>query len=303
MFQIDRMDRSLGETLKQNVYGNVEYLTFPALEETGMVEHLFSTRLGGVSEGIFSSMNLSFSRGDNPEQVLTNYRRLEEILGCKAENMVASKQTHTVNIRYVTTEDKGKGIVRPLDYEDVDGMITDERGIALVTYFADCVPLYFVDPVHEAIGLAHSGWKGTVQEMGGHMVQAMQERFGTNPKELLAAIGPSICRDCYEVSEDVAEQFRPMEEENKELAEQICADGKLTLKKGEKPQLILPGKRPGKYQLDLWFANLLVLYKAGLLPQNISVTDICTCHNPAYLFSHRASEGKRGNLAAFLMLK
>lgn len=303
MFQIDRADRSMGEVLKQNACGDVEYLTFPALEETGIVEHLFSTRLGGVSEGIFSSMNLSYSRGDNPKHVLTNYRRLEEILHCRAEDMVASKQTHTVNIRHVTAKDKGKGIVRPLDYDEVDGMLTDERGIALVTYFADCVPLYFVDPVHAAIGLAHSGWKGTVREMGGHMVRAMQEQFGTKPEELLAAIGPSICRDCYEVGEEVAEQFRSMEEENKELAEQICADGKLTLKKGRKPQLLLPGKEPGKYQLDLWFANLLVLYKAGLSLQNISVTDVCTCHNPAYLFSHRASKGKRGNLGAFLMLK
>ena len=258
----------------------LEYLTFPLLEGTGIVRHLFSTRLGGVSEGEFASLNVSFDRGDRKENVLANYERIAEVLGCKVEDMTASHQTHTTNIRRVSAEDKGKGIIRARDYENVDGLMTNEAGIVLVTYYADCVPLYFVDPVHRAIGLAHSGWRGTVNKMGECMVKAMGEAFGSRPEELYAAIGPSICRECYEVGEDVAEQFGKMEE-----------------------AVITPGKYPGKYQLDLWRANEIILKQAGIPASHIAVTDICTCHNPEYLFSHRASKGRRGNLGAFMMLK
>ncbi|HBA47549.1 MAG TPA: peptidoglycan editing factor PgeF [Lachnospiraceae bacterium] len=273
------------ETLRRHCVPNgdgteLEYLTFPLLEKTGIVRHLFSTRLGGVSKGAYASMNFSVIRGDRPEDVLENYKRIAGILGCDTGDMVASHQTHTTNIRRVTGADRGKGISRERDYEDVDGMITNEPGIVLVTYFADCVPLYFVDPVHRAIGLAHSGWRGTAGRMGACMVRAMQDAFGSRPEELYAAIGPSICRDCYEVSEDVAKQFKDMGE-----------------------SVVLPGKAPGKYQLDLWLANERILEQAGIPGERIAVTDLCTCHNSEYLFSHRASGGKRGNLGAFLMLE
>ncbi len=259
----------------------LEYLTFPLLEQTKIVRHLFSTRRGGVSCGEFSSMNFSADRGDKRENVLENFRRMADVLGCQVEDMAASHQTHTTNIRRMTAEDRGKGILRPRDYCDVDGMVTNEAGLVLVTFYADCVPLYFVDPVHKAIGLAHSGWRGTVGRMGERMVEAMAEEFGSRPEELYAAIGPSICRDCYEVSEDVATAFL-----------HILGD-----------EVAVPGEVPGKYQLDLWLANELILRQAGLSPSHIAVTDICTCHNSEYLFSHRASAGKRGSLAAFLGLK
>ena len=122
--------------------------------------------------------------------------------------MVLSKQTHTTNVRVVTEEDKGKGVMRERNYTDVDGMITNVPGICLVTSYADCVPLYFVDPVKKAIGLSHSGWRGTVGKIGKNTVQLMQENFGSKPEDLLAAVGPSVCMDCYEVSEDVIEQFK-----------------------------------------------------------------------------------------------
>lgn len=285
---IKRMDRRTEETeevLKRHCVRNedgtdLEYLTFPLLEKTGAVRHLFSTRIGGVSEGEYASMNFSIARGDREEAVLENYKRIAGILGCDINDMVASHQTHTTNIRKVTGADRGKGISRERDYENVDGLMTDEPGIVLVTYYADCVPLYFVDPVHRAIGLAHSGWRGTAERMGECMVRAMQDAFGSRPEELYAAIGPSICRDCYEVSEDVALRFADMGE-----------------------AVVLPGKAPGKYQLDLWLANERILEQAGIPGKQIAVTDLCTCHNSEFLFSHRASGGKRGNLGAFLMLK
>ena len=281
MYQLIRNSGGNPDGIQQRQQGELEYLVFPKLEETGVVEHLFTTRTGGVSSGIYSTMNLSFSRGDDPECVRKNYRRIGEVLGTDPEHMVASKQTHTTNIRLATEADLGNGITGPSAYDDVDGLATDIPGIALVTFYADCVPLYFVDPVKKAIGLAHSGWRGTVAGMGACMVQFMREHFHSDPKDLIVAIGPSICVDCYEVSEEVAEQFR----------------------EGFPEEVLQPGKAEGKYQLDLWKANESILLKAGILPEHLTVTDVCTCHNPEYLFSHRASHGQRGNLAAFLMLK
>ena len=281
MYQLIRSKHGDKNSIQQRQAGELEYLVFPKLEETGVVKHLFTTRTGGVSSGIYATMNLSFSRGDDPLNVMENYRRIGEVLETDPEHMVASRQTHTTNIHAVTEKDCGNGIGRVSSYEDIDGLVTDVPGIALVTYYADCVPLYFVDPVHRAIGLAHSGWRGTVAGMAACMVLYMQEHFHSRPEELVTAIGPSICADCYEIGEDVAKQFR-----------------------GHFPEKVLQkGKTPGKYQLDLWQANRSILLNAGVLPEHIAVTDVCTCHNPEYLFSHRASHGQRGNLAAFLMLK
>lgn len=259
----------------------VTYLNFPGLEETGAVRHLFSTREGGVSKGIYSSMNLSYKRGDEEAAVDENFRRIAACLESSVEDMVCSDQTHTDNIRLVTREDRGKGVTRPKDYRDVDGLITQEKGIVLCTFFADCVPLFFVDPVKKAIGLAHSGWRGTVQKIGKKMVEEMEKAFGTDPKDVHAAIGPSICQDCYEVSEDVIEEFRKAFPENCSLWYET---------------------KPGKYQLDLWEANRQVMLEAGIGEARIEVTDLCTCCNPDLLFSHRASKGKRGNLGAFMKL-
>lgn len=161
----------------------VTYLAFPALDATDLVSHAFSTRHGGVSEGVFSTMNFSFTRNDDPQHVMENYRRMAAVLGTDAEKMVLSYQTHTTNVRKVTEEDAGKGIVKERDYRDVDGLITDIPGITLVTFYADCVPLYFVDPVHRAIGLSHSGWRGTVHRMGKATLEAMNREYGTEPGE------------------------------------------------------------------------------------------------------------------------
>lgn len=271
------------EVLKRNESRGVEYLTFPSLEKTGIVSHLFSTRIGGASEGIYASMNLSYARGDRKEAVDENFRRIAEIMGREIQDFVLSDQTHTTNVRKVTEEDRGKGIVYQKDYCDVDGLITNERHIVLATFYADCVPLFLVDKKHRAIGLSHSGWKGTAGHMGEHTLLAMREAYGTNPEDVEIGIGPSICKDCYEVGEDVAEAFAAG------FPDKVRKD-------------ILFAKGGGKYHLDLWKANEYIFHMAGVPKEQISVTDICTCCNPNYLFSHRASQGKRGNLGAFLCL-
>lgn len=262
----------------------VPYFVFQNLEDTKLVRHGFSTRVGGVSEGHLASMNLSFTRGDDPEKVKENFRRIGRAIGFDPESLVLSHQTHTTNVRVVTEADRGKGWLKPLDYENVDGLITDVPGLTLATFYADCVPLFFVDPVHHAVGLSHSGWKGTVNRMGAVTVQRMADAFGTDPAHLRAAIGPSICQDCYEVSEDVAMEFK------REFWNH--ADERLVYR-----------KENGKYQLNLWRANEIVLLEAGILPKHLAVTNVCTCCNAELMFSHRASHGKRGNLGAFLELK
>lgn len=272
------------EVLLQRREGEVEYLSFPGIERTGLVNHLFTTRKGGVSKGIFTSMNLSYARGDKEADVDENFRRIAAVLGSTPDRIVCSDQTHTVNVRLVTEADAGKGVVRDRDYTDVDGLITDIPGLLLATFYADCVPLYFVDTENKAIGLSHSGWKGTVHGMGKATLRAMREAFGTRPENVKAAIGPSICRDCYEVGGDVAEQFAKAFPFHTE-------------------EIVKPGKAEGKYLLDLWKANQIVLLEAGILPENLEITDICTCCNRDYLFSHRGSRGRRGNLGAFMELR
>ncbi|CUX66911.1 Laccase domain protein [Clostridium sp. C105KSO15] len=259
----------------------VPYLSFPILEKTGLVKQGFSTKLGGVSQGKYATMNFTFTRGDNRLHVMENYRRMGKALGVDTERMVLSYQTHTTNVKLVTKEDAGKGIVKERDYEDVDGLITNVPGITLVTFYADCVPLYFLDPIHQAIGLSHSGWRGTVKRMGEVTVKKMEEAFGTKAEDVIACIGPSICKECYEVGSEVAQEFM------KGFDKKHWGD-------------ILTEKKDGKYMLDLWRANEIVLLEAGIKQENIQITDICTHCNSDLLFSHRTTGNERGNLAAFL---
>ena len=162
----------------------VPLLHFPLLEKCSFITHAFTTRMGGVSTGDCTSMNLSFTRGDDEVAVRENYRRIAAALGTDAKQFVCSDQTHTTNVRRVTKADAGKGVVIPKDYTDVDGLITNEPGIVLSTFYADCVPLYFVDPVHRAIGLSHSGWRGTVNKMGRATIEAMTREFGSRAADL-----------------------------------------------------------------------------------------------------------------------
>jgi YfiH family protein len=262
----------------------VPYLSFSVLEKTGLVKQGFSTRQGGVSQGKFAAMNFAFTKGDDPQHVLENYRRMGKALGVDVNRMVLSYQTHTTNVRLVTEEDAGKGIIKERDYKDVDGLITNVPGITLVTFYADCVPLYFLDPVRRAVGLSHSGWRGTVKRMGEATVKKMEEAFGTRAEDVIACIGPSICRECYEVGNEVAQEFR------NSFDKQHWGE-------------ILSEKEDGKYLLNLWRANEIVLLEAGVKQENIQVTDICTHCNSELLFSHRTAGDERGNLAAFLGIR
>ncbi len=270
------------ENLNINNKNGVTYITFPKLTATDLTNHLFSTRLGGVSKGKYQSMNLSFNGGDNREAVLENYRRLCNCEGIDINHLVLSRQTHTDNIKTVTKADCGTGIFKE-SFTDIDGLITNERGVALVTQYADCTPLVFLDPVKKVVATSHAGWRGTVAEIGKKTVQKMQREFGCDPKDIIVGIGPCISECCYEVDDPVYNGFLKLEY--------------LNLDK------IFRSKPNGRYMLNLVEANKQILMSAGIREENIDLSDICTCCNSDTLHSHRATNGERGNLALIIELK
>lgn len=264
-------------------HGGIPMLQFHSYDEFSWVKAAFSTRFGGLSKGYLGELNLGFSRGDHPETVGENFRRFCRSLGVAPEGLVLSHQVHETKVRRVFSKDACQDTICQ-KFVGVDGLCTDEKGLTLATSYADCVPIYLVDPVHRAIASSHSGWRGTVAQMAAETVVKMEKEFGSSRKDLVAVVGPSICQHCYEVSEDVAGAFQAVYSEE------------------ELSQILMEGKEAGKYQLDLWAAIYYTLIKAGLLAEHIHVTAICTCCHPQFFYSHRASGGKRGNLNAFLSL-
>ena len=269
-------------TMRLNNADTVPYLTYNSLSEIKFINHAFSTRLGGVSEGEFTSMNMAFNRGDNPDAVTENYRRICESAGFEFDSLTASAQDHHTFVRAVTRENRGVGIYRPRDMESVDAIMTNEKGVTIVTYYADCTPLFFVDTENKAIALAHAGWRGTVGRIGEKVVKEMGERYGTKPENITAAIGPAISVCCYEVDLPCAEHF---------LA--------LTYLKPEK--FVFP-KEGGKFMIDLLETNRQILVAAGVKAENITLSDLCTNCNSDLLWSHRATKGKRGTMSALMCL-
>lgn len=263
-----------------NEIQDFKYLTFPSLEKHENLFHCFTTRLGGVSEGQFASMNIGFGTGDKEENVSENYKIMAEKLNIKIEDIVETDQTHTNNIRYVTEKDKGRAMKEP-DYTDVDGLFTDKKNIALMTFHADCTPLFFYDPVKEVIGMAHAGWRGTLQNIAGEMVKAFINDFNCDAANIKSVIGPSLGSCCFEVDKDVADMF-------------ITADLKY------KDFMKIKGE---KYHFDLWEINKYNMIKEGMKESNIEISGLCSkCHNDL-LFSHRGQKGKRGLMCGIIMMK
>lgn len=273
------------ETKTLNIHNEngLIYFTFPKLDKTNGVKHIFSTRHGGVSSGIFATMSTRRSYGDSDENVMKNFQILCNAVNIDENDLVLSDQTHTSNIRIVTSSDRGKGYTKEQDYTDIDGLITNERNIALVTQYADCTPLLFFDPIKKVIATSHAGWRGTVKEIGRKTVSLMQKEFGSSPDDIIAAIGPSIGQCCYEVDDTVIRWI-----------------DMLTYLQKDK---IYYKKPNGKYMLDLKETNRQILVYSGIKNENIDVADICTACNKDDMHSHRASHGQRGNLTAIIELK
>lgn len=269
--------------MKLNNVNSVPYLTYNSLSEIDFINHAFSTRLGGVSTDEFTSMNLAFNRGDSPENVTENYKRFCKSAGFDYESLTASSQDHHTFVRAVTKENVGVGIYKPKDIESVDALITNEPGVTLVTYYADCTPLFFVDTKQKAIGLAHAGWRGTVGRIGDNVIKKMQSLYCTDPSDIKAAIGPAISVCCYEVDKP-------------------CADNFLALDELDSTKFVFP-KGNGKFMIDLLETNRQILVHAGVKNENITVSDVCTNCNNELLWSHRATKGHRGTMSAFMCIK
>ena len=263
-----------------HIEGSRKFLTFPKLDSFPELRHLFTTRHGGVSTGCVSSWNLGERNLDSDENLLKNFMILADTLGVSADRMVRTQQTHTSNIRIVTEDDAGKGITRERDYTDIDGLVTNVRGLAIITTHADCNSVFFFDPVKQVIGLAHSGWRGTLKGISRDMVNIMNKEYGCSPADILSGTGPALCTDCFEVDSDVADAFASADPDNCRFIEE----------------------RSPKYHIDLKGIIRRDLISCGLQEENLMDMKLCTKCLKEEFFSHRGHKGKRGLMAAAMML-
>ena len=254
--------------------GTLEYLTAEGIS----VPHCFTTRFGGVSTGIFDSLNIAIKEGESEENVRRNVDILAENLGFDTKNLVTTRQTHSDIVRVVTKKDHIDIFHR--DYPECDGLVTNDPGTALMIYTADCTPLLFHDPVTGAVGAAHAGWKGTVKAIGAKTVAAMAENFGCDPANIRAAIGPNISFCHFETDADVPEAL-------------IAAFG---------PEVEAYIRRSGeKYYVNLKEINALILRRAGV--KHIDISDSCTVCEHTRFWSHRYTKGQRGSQGAIILCK
>lgn len=245
------------------------------------VPHGFTTRQGGVSEGIYSSLNLGLNRGDDREKVLENYRRVCDAFPVDINKLVLTVQVHEDAVRQVTAEDWGKGLDRPQDYR-ADGLITNVPGTTLVAFGADCLTALLYDPVHRAIGAVHAGWRGTAKGILARAVEAMTEAYGTRPGDLLAALGPCISACCFETNEDVPNA--------------------MTAALGGDALPFIREKGEGKFLVDLKGLNALWLTRSGVPEAQIDRSPDCTLCKPDKYWSHRYTKGERGSQASLISL-
>jgi len=261
--------------------GELVYYTIPFFDETGLVKSCFSTRRGGVSDGNVKGLNLGITRPDDRDNVIENFRILCNAQGIDIQNLVLSHQVHGKNVKQVGRDDIGKGIIRPSDIKRVDGLVTNEKGVALTTFYADCVPLFFLDRKNGCIGLSHSGWRGTVARIGKETLDKMRRCFGTVPEDVLVAIGPSICKDCYEVDKPVINKLKDAFSFWRDLVISVGND---------------------KYLLDLQLTNERLMIEAGVPEKNIINSGLCTRCNENIFYSYRREGKNAGSLAAILEL-
>ncbi len=251
-----------------------------ALDKAGGVSHGFSTREGGITaDPPKASLNLSWTRCGSPEEVIANFKIFAEGAGIDYDDMAVVNHEHGANVLRIAHEHRGRGFYKdPLP--PCDGIITDDPTVTLVTSHADCGAYFFYDPVHRAIGMAHAGWKGTLLRIGAEMARRMAEEFDTDPSDIIAATGPCICRECFEVDADLGEKFQS---------------------EFGYPGISRPG-RQGKAYVDLELAAAVQFVEAGIRPESITLMNACTYENRQHFFSHRRDKGITGSMAAYIKL-
>lgn len=267
--------------MTEHQVNGVTFLTSDGFTAAGGAVHGFSTRRGGVSEGIYASLNLSSTRGDNLDCVRENYRRFCAAIGADAAHVVMTNQVHGTVIRTVGPKDVKTDLCKREESE-CDGLITDVPGLALTIFTADCIPVLLYDPVNKVIAAVHAGWRGTAGDIAGKAARQMRSDYGCRPGDILAAIGPGISACCFETHADVPETM-------------TAALGALA-----KPHII--SLENGKFRVDLKGVNAALLRRAGLAPEHIEISAECTACLPEKYWSHRITQGRRGNQAAMLQL-
>lgn len=259
----------------------IRYYCASNLQSTGLIKHGYSTRIGGKSLTPFDTLNLGLAVNDNKAHVLENRRLFASVLGLNADKIVVPSQTHGKKVKRVTSEHAGRGAFDYADsISDTDALITNTRGLTLSLHFADCGSVFFLDPVNRAIGLAHAGWRGTASKIVIETIESMKREFGSDPKDIQAAIGPCIGRCCYEVGKEVAEQFFESFPNNENVIEQSLKN---------------------KWHVNLKTANYSLLVQAGIKDENISVSEHCTCCLKDEFFSYRR-DGKTGRMSGWISL-
>jgi len=236
---------------------------------------VFTTRKGGVSQPPYDSLNLGAGSGDEPALVMKNRALLAVSLGIDVGALKTVNQVHGTDVCMVD----GSGATRP--EAGCDAIITNTPGAAISILTADCVPILIYDPVTRCAASVHAGWAGTVKCITANAVRRMVAEFGASPKDIKAAVGPSIGPCCYEVDEKVVAPLRAEFSDCSGLAEAVS---------------------PGHWHLDLWETNRRTLVKAGVLPSNITVMGLCTACNEDKFFSHRKSGGKAGRMMGIVIL-
>ena len=314
--------------IKLNTNSEVPFIEVEGFSEIPNIIHGFSTKLGGVSTGIYESLNLGLHLEDEEVKVLENYKRLGQSMGFDYKRISAPNQVHKTNILVVTEEDAGDGIARPLTHSEIDAQITNVKNVPLIVYTADCVPILMVDPISRVIATVHAGWRGTVEGIAAKTVEKMKEVYGCMPENIHAVIGPSIGPSNYEVDETVIKKmvecpyidtnedniiFEPLQ--NEDFTYSIRTGSYLRDKKPE-DYIGLSQTNPGapyeifrtiklrdRYMLNLWNLNELILVNSGLRSRNIYQTKLCTMKHHDIFFSHRYTKGRRGLQAGIIMLK
>ncbi len=268
-------------------YG-IKLLSFDRLSSSGDVIHCFTTRHGGVSSGDCDSLNFSKTRDFDSRNVEENARRLAECLNVDYNKLTVVPQVHGCDVKIITAENCGAGFSKPGFEKGADAMITNVPGIPLMTLHGDCVPIFLYDPVEKAVGMVHSGWRGTAAHVASRAVEAMSNAYGSLPENIIAEIGPSIGIECFEID-------LPVYEELLLSFPDMQADSSLAMK----------GKTTGKMHVSLPLLVKSSLVKSGVKKENISVCDICTCceKNADDYFSHRRTKGHTGIMAGVICLK
>ncbi|AGB40790.1 uncharacterized protein, YfiH family [Halobacteroides halobius DSM 5150] len=261
----------------------IKYYIIEEFAKTGLVEHAFSTRVGGVSQDEYTSLNLGLHVADDKEAVIENRKQICNLLNSDHQQLVAGKQLHNDRIEIISKEDQGKGA---LNYDsaldNTDALLTNQKGVLLTSYYADCTPIFLLDPVLEIVGLVHAGWKGTVKKITQQTVLKMKEVYGSKVNNLLVAIGPSIGKCCYKVDEHVLNHLQEQFDDWKVLVKQINAK---------------------EWWLDLSLANRVQLEELGVNPKNIIDSDLCTACNSDLFYSYRRDNGETGRMASLIKLK